>query len=194
MSKISEQHLPVKPVINCLYREERFFKLVKKRFEERYGAIEDELPALPFDFSDYYEEEMGRDLKKAMFSIKELAAPESLIELKHFATELETEFATKEGDPERRPINIDPGHIYLERFLLATGKNVARRIYLGKGVYADLTLIYIGNSYVPLPWTYKDYLHPDVLAFAERVRETYRGQLKPLRKAVTDKKNTHKEK
>ena len=30
----------------------------------------------------------------------------------------------------------------LERFVLATGKNFAHRIYIGKEIYADLTLIF----------------------------------------------------
>ncbi len=38
-------------------------------------------------------------------------------------------------------------HLLLERFVLATGKNYTHRIYIGKGIYADLTLIFQNGSF-----------------------------------------------
>ena len=180
-------------VVNCFYADETALEAARARLVERLGPIEDEMPPLDFDFTSYYEAEMGAGLKKAMFAFERLVEPESLVDIKHFTDALEREIAATHGTPDKRPINIDPGQLYLERFLLATGKNVSHRIYLGRGVFADLTLIFIGGHYVRLPWTYEDYLHPKTLAFLEQVREKYRLQLKEVRRRLNDANDSGKE-
>ena len=39
--------------------------------------------------------------------------------------------------------------------VLATGKNYTHRIYLSKGIYADLTLVFHQGSFQTLAWTYR---------------------------------------
>ena len=65
----------------------------------------------------------------------------------------------------------------LERFILATGKNFTHRIYLRNGIYADLTLIYQKGAYRALPWTYPDYLEPELLHYLRVLRKKLRFQL-----------------
>ena len=60
-----------------------------------------------------------------------------------------------------------------ERFVLASGKNFSHRIYIGGGIYADLTLIYQKGSFQKLPWTYPDYSDDGMLKFLEQVRNKY---------------------
>ncbi len=65
--------------------------------------------------------------------------------------------------------------------MLATGKNYLHRIYLGRGVYADLTLIYEKGGFQPLPWTYPDYASPEVRAVLALMRERLLDQLRDRR-------------
>ena len=51
-------------------------------------------------------------------------------------------------------------------------------IYLGAGIYADLTLVYRGGRFQPLPWTYPDYAADDLRGFLEGVRRRYLRELK----------------
>jgi hypothetical protein len=60
-----------------------------------------------------------------------------------------------------------------ERFVLASGKNFSHRVYIGSGIYADLTLIYQKGSFQKLPWTYPDYGDDRMLNFLEQVRNKY---------------------
>jgi hypothetical protein len=60
-----------------------------------------------------------------------------------------------------------------ERFVLASGKNFSHRIYIGLGIYADLTLIYQKGSFQKLPWTYPDYADQAMLNFLDQVRLKY---------------------
>lgn len=52
-------------------------------------------------------------------------------------------------------------------------KNYAHRIYLGSGVYAEVTLVFKKHSFQPLPWTYRDYASAEVLNFFNAVRRAH---------------------
>ena len=79
-------------------------------------------------------------------------------------------------------VNLDPGYLLRERFVLATGKNYSHRIYIGQGIYADLTLIYTKGRFIKLPWTYPDYAQQNMLNYLERVRNKYVIDLKRIDK------------
>ena len=78
----------------------------------------------------------------------------------------------------KRRVNIDPGYMARSRFVLATGKDFAHRIYLNRGIYADLTLIYARNGFQRLPWTYPDYGSPLMMDYLEKIRRKYIVDLK----------------
>jgi hypothetical protein len=80
----------------------------------------------------------------------------------------------------KRRVNIDPGYISLAHLILATGKGYTHRPYLRDGIYADLTLIYIGKSFRSLPWTYPDYAEEGAIEMFNRIRAKYVAQLKLL--------------
>ena len=72
-----------------------------------------------------------------------------------------------------RQVNIDPGYLVASRFVLASGKDFTHRIYVGQGIYADLTLVYTKDQFQPLPWTYPDYQSQPVQDFLIKVRKKY---------------------
>jgi len=61
--------------------------------------------------------------------------------------------------------------------VLATTKNYSHRLYLGKGIYAEVTLKYEDGRYKPLPWTYPDYRSEEYMEFFDSIREKYSRQL-----------------
>ena len=67
-----------------------------------------------------------------------------------------------------RKINLDPGLLSLSSLILATTKNNVHRIPLQKGIYGEVTLMYVNREYQTLPWTYADYRTP---AFHEIFKE-----------------------
>jgi hypothetical protein len=70
-------------------------------------------------------------------------------------------------------VNIDPGYLLHERFVLASGKNFSHRIYICRGIYADMTLNYQKGNFQKLPWTYPDYADGPILSFLRQVRLKY---------------------
>jgi hypothetical protein len=105
-----------------------------------------------------------------------LIQQDALADIKCLTNDLEGEFS-KEG---KRLVNIDPGYMVPERFVLATGKNYAHRVYLRAGIYADLTLIYRGGHFCPLDWTYPDYAGEAIVGFLQSIRNKYMHQLRGI--------------
>lgn len=147
------------------------------RFEKRYGKAHLPLCEYPFTHTDYYQGEMGGPLHKILAGFPKLSSRENLGEAKHFGIKVEKHFA-KKGVMSSRSVNVDPGFLTLENFVLLTCKNFAHKIYLGKGVFADLTLIYESEKkyYRPLPWSFMDYTEEPVgnylLALRAKLKET----------------------
>jgi len=144
--------------------------------EGLFGPTDWISPGLFFDRTQYYKKEMGWPLHRRFISFKNLVRPEDVVEIKCKTNVLEEKYS----ESGRRKINIDPGYVALERMILATGKNYTHRIYLSKGIYADLTLIFQRGSFSPLAWTYKDYRDPVIIGYFNDVRERYKRQIRGI--------------
>lgn len=150
-----------------------------------------------FDFTHYYDDEMGSPLYRRFVSFDRLVGPEALVEAKLLTNQVEREFAARlarlapgalsdaelaalsgqEPPPAvpKRPINLDPGYIEPSKFVLASMKNFSHRLYLGRGVYGEVTLQFHKGRWDPLPWTFPDYAsgryHPFLTAVRDRLRQ-----------------------
>ncbi|MGQ9688566.1 MAG: DUF4416 family protein [Desulfobaccales bacterium] len=168
--------MAVKPVVALIIAREDLIAPVLRRLTEYRGPVDLVSPLWPFSATDYYVREMGGDLWRCLASFLHLAEPATLADWKIVTNSLEQRF-TAGG---RRLVNIDPGYVARERLVLATGKNYVHRIYLGQGIYGDLTLTAGPTGFQALSWTYPDYASgplPELLAL---VRRKYLWQLKQL--------------
>jgi hypothetical protein len=168
------EFVPEKLIIPLLFRPELPLAELRATLEAHLGRVEHVSDPFPFDFTDYYESEMGSDLRRAFVWIEPLTDPARLAEVKRITNEIEEQYA-RNG---RRRINADPGLLSLGRFVLATTKDFAHRIPLHDGIYAEVTLLYRNKDYVPLPWTYPDYRSRAYRDELLRARARYRKQLK----------------
>lgn len=144
--------------------------------EQAFGGIDLVGPWMDFDYTDYYAPEMGKPLYRRMLVFKNLIAQSDLARIKLRTNDIEIQYA--QGG--KRRVNIDPGYLLYERFVLATGKNYSHRIYIGQGIYADLTLVYQKGAYQPLPWTYPDYADAAMGDFLIRVRQKFGEEIKGI--------------
>jgi hypothetical protein len=143
-----------------------------------YGPVA--LSSLPFHFhhTTYYEPSMGPGLRKCLWAFRDLVAPDCMPAVKLHSNALEAELAAAGVYAEPRPLNLDPGVLSLGKFLLATTKDQAHRIYLRDGIFAEVTLRFEAGAFEPWPWTYADYREPAVRDFLRTARDFYRGQLR----------------
>lgn len=60
----------------------------------------------------------------------------------------------------------------------ATSKNFSHRVYLGEGIYGEVTLLYRTTGWELLPWTYPDYKILEVQTFLSRCRESLKQYIR----------------
>ena len=166
---------PVYLFTGIIYKPDIDLGLCMDELEEELGKTDYESGELSFEGTSYYEEEMGAGLKRKIIAYKELVARDRLRDIKVFTSSLEKEHSY-DG---KRTVNIDPGYIAEEHVILATGKGFAHRPYLGKGVYADLTLVYRGSEFTTLEWTYPDYGGDEMRKLFKALRTRYTQKLDP---------------
>ena len=155
------------------------YEKTNKYLEDRFGEIEIISVMYDFNFTQYYREEMGGDLKKQLLSFKKLYPPDDLPSFKQVTNDIEDRFTVDE----KRKINLDPGYLSAGKVVLATTKNFDHRIYLGKGIYGDVQLRYRGNKFHTNSWTYPDYRDMKVIEFLARLRKVYMKEFEKLNKA-----------
>jgi hypothetical protein len=152
-----------------------FFKEVMRAAEDFWGKIDFLSEKLSFNHTDYYCEEMGGGLFRKICSFKRLISPDLLPSIKLQCSKFETKFL---DDRSKRKVNIDPGYMAREKMVLATFKNFSHRIYLGEGVYGDLTLVYRDKDFRSLDWTFPDYSSQEMLKVLHVIRDRYVMKLK----------------
>ena len=166
---------PAKLVIGLFLKQKQLLDELADDLCARFGAVDIISGWLPFDFTSYYAEELGAPLFRRLFSFEKLIQQDALAKIKLSTNQLEHKYS-QNG---KRRVNIDPGYMLHERFVLASGKNFSHRIYLNVGVYADLTLMYHKGCFQKLAWTYPDYADRSMLTVLERIRQKYILEVQP---------------
>ena len=137
---------------------------------ERLGPIRDRGPIYAFDFTMYYETEMGPGLVKQLIWFDRLVGAEELAWIKRATMVVERDLATPGKEGLQRRANIDPGLVSADSLVLATTKYAGHRICIARGLWAEITLRYERGEYARLPWTYADYCTEAAQAFLQAIR------------------------
>jgi hypothetical protein len=173
---MAEMKTPEKvlPITGLIYVEGFSVDKVLKKFADDVGGILLKSVRIPFTHTTYYNKEMGDNLLRQWVAFERLINPDFLVQLKIKSNNVENENLHKKGG---RQINIDPGLISMSNLILASTKNYSHRIYLGKGIYGELTLIYKEHKFNPLEWTYPDYREKIAIEFFTKAREILKERL-----------------
>ncbi len=169
-----KEHKPVKLVIGMFTNRLELFQETLKTLEKKFGPVDYESPLLPFNKTNHYKEEFGKNLKRKFYSFKKLIKAEDLAKIKIFTNSLEKKFS-EEGN---RSINLDPGYFTPAKLVLATTKDYQHRIYHEKGIYGEVTLRYKKEGFIPWEWTYPDYRTKKYIKIFNHIRKIYMEQLK----------------
>jgi hypothetical protein len=158
--------LPVKLMFAVTYDPSVDLNSVLSILNARFGTPEYTYGPLPFTWTRYYAEEMGENLMKFYFNYPDFMDRSLIVSLKHYTNDLEKSFMV-DG---RRRVNIDPGYIARDKLVLATTKDFYHRLYLGDGIYGEVTLHYRRGKYRIFSWTYPDFREPELHSFLEKAR------------------------
>ena len=159
----------VKLILGFIYRDEAVFIQARNKVKMKFGKIDFQSCVLDFNYTNYYELEMGDGLKRRFVSFSKLIPMSELCRIKLYTNRLESKFLNASN----RSINIDPGYIDRAKLVLASTKDYAHRIYLHKGIFAEVTLSYHGNSFSPNEWSYPDYRSKEYIDIFNQIRVLY---------------------
>lgn len=168
MLKIRKHNL-VKLIIGFIYKDEAVFIRAKDRLKRKFGGIDFESGPIDFNYTGYYEKEMGGNLKRRFISFRKPIPIQDLYRIKLYTNRLEARFLVSKC----RRINIDPGYLHPAKLVLATTKDYAHRIFLRKGIFAEITLSFRDNSFSPNDWTYPDYRSKEYIDIFNQIRKLY---------------------
>ena len=169
-----------KYVFAILYSE-RYKENLLNALEDIYASFgEADFVSCEFHFpflERYYGKEMEPPLKKLFLSVKGLRDKEELVEVKLRTMQMEKKYSINGN----RAVNIDPGYLDESQLILASHKRRGARVYLGRGIYAEIELLFVYGDFRPLYWTYRDYRHPDVRKIFRHIRKLYLRERKSSR-------------
>lgn len=165
--------LQVKLFVGILTNDISILGPVLEVFSGRYGKIDYKSDIINFEFTSYYEKEMGPDIKRLFISFKKLINPGDLYKIKKFSNQIEDDFSVNC----KRAINLDPGYLNHGKVILATTKDQQHRIYLKDGIFAEVTLRYRNKHFEDWEWTYPDYKTPFYKNFFHEIRNIYTSQI-----------------
>ena len=169
---------PVKLIIGIMAAEKSCLDAAVEAIIHEFGKADLQSDVWPFDQTNYYKNETGENILRQFISIEQLIDPGDLATIKHKTNKLEQTLAGKLAMDLPRPVNLDPGIIETSKLILATTKNYSHRIYIGKKMYAEVTLIYDKGQWRPFEYTYPDYKQQCYFDFFSKVRMKLREQLK----------------
>ena len=171
---IAQPPPPCKLIVGVLGASGTLIAAATAALEERFGPIDARTAPVPWTASTYYAGEMGAQLQRQFVSVARLVAADELVALKHVTNTLEAGWRRAGG----RQVNIDPGYLTATKLVLATTKDAGHRIYLGSGIYAEVTLAFEHGSFRASRHTYPDYAAPETVRFFNQVRTRYLQQLR----------------
>jgi hypothetical protein len=177
--------LPVKLFVGMLSPEPDLFDVCFQILQREFGPIDSDSERMPWNGSDYYRSEMGPNIFRKFLFFEQVVDPGRLSQIKYFTNTLENSYAANTAEGLRRRINLDPGYVTEAKVVLASTKDFAHRLYIGDGIYAEVTLRFSAKerSFIPQEHTYPDYRTAYYLALFNRVREDLRTRLSSTRLA-----------
>lgn len=172
---------PVKLFCGLLSGDDDLLRRARQLLEHQFGPADLVSDVWDFTQTDYYREEMGPRLRRVFVAFDRLRHPTELAEAKIESNVIEQRIADDVMAPDiARPVNIDPGYLDPGKLVLATTKDRAHRICIGRGIFAEVTLQFVADQWRSAEWTYPDYQTPHYHAWFTTLRERLRAQRRAL--------------
>jgi hypothetical protein len=152
--------------VGMLSSNAALFEEIRKELSV-FGKIDFESDIFDWDFTRFYEEEMGPGLKRKFVFFDKMIAPDEIAEVKLKTNEIEKKFAEKGS----RKINLDPGYLTQMKVVLASAKDSSHKVYIREGIYGDIALRFRNNSFEVFDYTYSDFKSKEYINLFNEMRE-----------------------
>ena len=171
-----KKNLLAKLIVGAIYSEQSILEDAIEQMRQENLIVQSKSAEFSFDLTEYYSDEMGNKLKRSFLSIEGLQKLESSFEWKLKMLQIENHLSISG----RRKINLDPGYLDSQKIVLLSRKEGPHKIYLCKGVWADLVLLKVKGGYQNLPWTFPDLRDGKYNDFFLQVLEKFKKEKKSL--------------
>ena len=175
-------HPPVLLIMAVISRYEEALDWAAQRGSLAWGAIADRSEAFEFTQTDYYSSTMGSGLRKQFLAFERPIDPACLPQIKLETGQWEQEYSRLGRHVEPRPLNLDPGYLTAAKLVLASTKDHAHRLYLGQGIFGEVTLYFREGRWQHREWTYPDYRRQDFQDFFLRLRDDWQRRTRESRR------------
>lgn len=166
-----ESPKPVKLICGILASDARCLEAAQEALRGLYGRADFVSEVWPFTQTEYYNEEAGEHILRNFLAFERLMDPGRLAEIKHQTNDLEKKLAAELKTPWPRPVNLDPGYLEPAKLVLASTKNFSHRVYIGRNLYAEVTLMFHKGAWRSFEFTFPDFKDGRYHEFLSRVRE-----------------------
>lgn len=164
---------PVKLFIGVLYPSKIDIQVYYDHLKTVFGCFDEVSDVYDFDFTDYYQGEIGDSVSRQFISVDKLISPDDIVNIKLLCNQIEQLFSIDN----RRHINLDPGYMDLHKLVLASAKYGRQKIYMNGGIYADPTLFFHKKEFHAYDWSFPDFSSGNYNSFFISIRNTYKKQL-----------------
>jgi len=147
---------------------------VLQELSRRFGPLGLVSRVMNFEFTAYYLSEMGSDLSRLFCEIPGLVPADALVQIKTTARLFEAELSVNG----KRTVNIDPGYVDAFKVVLLSDKYSGRKVYLGQGCYADVTLTFSSGTWQAGKRAFPDFQDGRYTPYFMKLREKYLEQMK----------------
>jgi hypothetical protein len=175
-----EKPRPVKLIVGVLAADEHCLEAARRNVIETFGQADLVSQTWLFDMTGYYAKQAGPAILRQFVSIDKLIDPGQLSAIKHKANQIEQNLAESLATQWPRPINLDPGYIEPSKLVLASTKNFAHRVYIGEGIWAEVTLTYSRGLWTSYSFTFPDFKSGRYNEFLNKVRSRLAEQRKEI--------------
>lgn len=167
----------VKYIVAVLYQDDGTFNQVLDLLAEEFSNIDYVGQSFPFTDSDYYEAEMGTQLKRKVISFEKLESPGNLVSAKQTTRKIEERLSVNLG----RTVNLDIGYLDMFKVILASYKGRSNKVYMSDNIWSDFVLYFEKGAYQSFVWSFPDFKSGKYNADLMEIRTLYKKQLKESR-------------
>ena len=163
---------PGRLIVSVIYNSVDGLADCLRQLEKQFGRVQYETLEIECT-ADGYSEEMGQQLSRRFFSFEKLVDRESLPDIKAACHKIERQLGDQVDDYTFRTVNVDPGILTPINLIMSSHREYGHRLYLGKGVFAEVTLIYARGRFTRLPWTNGDFCDEEAVRLFTESRSTF---------------------
>lgn len=168
---------PVMPILVAFSRDANALDWAARQASEHWGTLVRSSDVFEFSETDYYTPTMGQPLGLRIFAFERLVDASRLVEMKLATNTWEDAYQERSDADVQRAVNLDAGYLNEAKFVLASTKDHSHRIYLDRGIYAEITLSYRRTGWEAHRWTYPNYRRTDYQSFLTECRTEFRRAL-----------------